>query len=106
MRTEDILACTTFFETGSKKIEKVHLVGIGEASVPALHAAALEPGLFDSVTLDGGIPSWSEVVRSPRAHDQLVNTVHGVLEYYDLPDLMKRLGTEKLTVTNAKVPTF
>lgn len=38
------------------------------------------------------IPSWVDVGRATETHDQLVNTVHGVLQVYDLPDLVKLCG--------------
>ncbi|MFM8536751.1 MAG: hypothetical protein ACKOES_01580, partial [Planctomycetaceae bacterium] len=40
----------------------VHLVAVGEAAIPALHAAALEPERFASVRLVNMVPSWADVV--------------------------------------------
>jgi len=74
--------------------------------VPALHAAALYPDLFVHTTLEGGIPSWTDVVNTPRAKGQLINAVHDALSWYDLPDLIKLLPPEAVTVTDAEVPVF
>ena len=73
-------------------------MGIGEAAIPTLHAAALEPQLFASVQLRRMIPSWVEVVRSPETVNQLVNTVHGALKVYDLPDLTQLCGKGKVGI--------
>ena len=42
--------------------------------------------------------SWSEVVRTPLAENQLVNVVHGALRVYDLPDLAATLPPDRITV--------
>ena len=66
---------------------ELHVVATGEAAIPALHAVALQPGDFRNfAALRGMINSWEEVVRAPRCKNQWVNTVHGVLRHYDLPD--------------------
>jgi pimeloyl-ACP methyl ester carboxylesterase len=76
--------------------EKVEVIALGEAALPALHAAALNPEAFSSVTLRGMIPSWEALVAAPETHDQLVNLVHGVLRHYDLPDLIGLAGEGKV----------
>lgn len=76
----------------------VHLVGVGEAGVPALHAAALEPTRFASLTLEETLPSWNEIVGDSKPVNQLINAVHGALRVYDLPDLLRLCGKLKVTV--------
>lgn len=88
MRADDLLVVAKSFADAKFT---VHLVGIGEAGVPALHAAAVEPDLFASVTLRRTLASWADVVRSPEAKRQLTNCVHGALRAYDLPDLVASL---------------
>jgi hypothetical protein len=39
-------------------------------------------------------PSWTEQLDSPEAPGILVNTVHGALRVYDLPDLTAALKAE------------
>ena len=101
LRAEDILVATRFLsETQSKsKPEPIVLTAIGETAIPALHAAALEPGLFSKVNLSQMIPSWGDVVKTPETHNQLINTVHGALKVYDLPELIKLAGNAKVKVT-------
>jgi hypothetical protein len=100
MRAEDALACARYLaERGDGgRRGRVDLVAVGVAGPAALHAAALEAGLFDAVRLTRSLPSWSELVRRPQAPGQLVNTVHGALRAYDLPDLLGALPRDKVTV--------
>ena len=101
MRAEDILACARFLteQTGIDSEASVQLIAIGEAGPPALHAAALEPDLFRSIRLERSLVSWREVVRTPVSRNQLTNCVHGVLEVYDLPDLLATLPPGKACVS-------
>jgi len=106
MRAEDALVCARFLAgyQASGEPNRVHLIAIGEAAVPALHAAALEPAVFTSVQLERCIRSWSDVVRTPVTRNQLINTVHGALRTYDLPDLVATLPPGKLTIANIVDP--
>ncbi|NUQ62598.1 MAG: acetylxylan esterase [Pirellulales bacterium] len=100
MRAEEILSCARFLAEypSADKPRKVHLVGVEAAGVPALHAAALEPDRFATVTLRRTLTSWSDVVRTPVCPHQLPNTVHGALAVYDLPDLVGMIDATKLTI--------
>ena len=100
MRTEDVLVSARFlaqYRAGGKP-RRIHLVGIGEAAIPALHAAALEPPLFSSVHLRAMIRSWVDVVKASETSNQLINTVHGALSFYDLPDLVTLRGQDNIMV--------
>jgi len=101
MRTEDVLASARFlaaFEAGEKP-NRVHLISVGRVGPPALHAVALEPGLFASLSLGQCLVSWDNVLRTPMATNQFENAVHAALKTYDLPDLLATLPKGKLTVT-------
>ena len=91
MRAEDILAAARYL-TENREVPDVDLIAEGNVGVPALHAAALEPQLFRSVRLIHCLTSWSDVVRRRPTWNQLINTVHGALTVYDLPDLALSLG--------------
>ena len=100
MWTEDALVCARFlagYETKGAP-RKVHVVGVGAAGIPALHAAALEPQLFASLTLRRTLPSWAGILRDPTAKDHLIIAVHGALKVYDLPDLVASFGKDKVTI--------
>ena len=102
MRAEDVLTYARYaaerFAGG--RGEAVRLVAVGKAGVSALHAAALEPGLFESVRLSETLISWSNVIhnRLNRAVDMTI--AHGVLLSYDLPNLAAILGN-KLTIEHS-----
>jgi hypothetical protein len=88
MRTDDVAAwarCLAEYRTTANRPNELHLVAIGQAAVPALHAAALDADRFAAVRLRNMISSWTEIVRTPGNLNQAVNVVHGALKQYDLP---------------------
>lgn len=99
-RTEDILVSALHLRglPGKGQNQPVRLVGIGSAGPPALHAAALERELFESVRVSDSLPSWSKLVSHPAAEGHLVNCVHGALRAYDLTDLAGSLPKEMVTI--------
>lgn len=74
------------------------------AAIPALHAAALQGDDFRTVKLRGMINSWEDVVRATENYNQMVNTVHGALQHYDLTDLIQLVGTNRVVVTDTVTP--
>jgi hypothetical protein len=99
LRTEDTLAAAHFVAYYQKPADaprKVHLVAVGQTGIAALHAAALRPELFASVTLRKTPRSWSAAVGQPVPAGLLDATVHGALKTYDLPDLVKLIGEDKV----------
>lgn len=94
VRTEDLLAASDYL---AKHLHagKLELHAVGVAAIPALHAAALRPDRFAAVTVEQSIGTWHDVVRTPVPENQLINTVHGVLAVYDLPDLVDLAGGGK-----------
>ena len=67
-----------------------------EAAIAALHAAALEPGLFASVELPVPPAGWAEIVRTPNLPLAAGDVVRGALRTYDLPDLIRMIPGDKL----------
>ena len=103
MRAEDILVCARFladYRADKAAPHRVHLIAVSEAGPPALHAVALEPDLFASLRLERSLVSWSNVIHTPVTRNQLVNTVHGALKAYDLPDLLATLPKDKVAVVS------
>jgi hypothetical protein len=100
MRAEDILISARYLHDliPANEAKQIHMIAQGKAGPPALHAMALEPGLFKSLTLRKSLVSWSNVVRTPVTRDVLTNTVHGALKIYDLPDLVKLIGSKRIKV--------
>jgi hypothetical protein len=92
MRAEDILVAARYLndlETTDKSA--VQLIGVGVCGPPALHAAAVERDLICGLELQNSLASWSEYVKRPETRGQLINSVHGALRAYDLPDLIDSL---------------
>ncbi len=102
MRAEDVLgSARTLAEWHTQKGAqpvKVRVIAVGGVGPAALHAVVLEPALFAHLTLIRSLPSWSDLVRYPQVPGQLVNTVHGALHVYDLPDLVHALPATKVTL--------
>ena len=101
MRAEDCLVAARWLAE-NEGVDTVRLVASGELMIPAIHAAALEPQLIDSVEFRDEAPgSWSKVTEFPFKDNQIVNLVHGALRSYDIPDLTRlmknRLITPELT---------
>jgi hypothetical protein len=103
-RTEDLRQITAWWQATTNA--PVTLTAYGESTVPAIHAAALNAGAYAHLRLEGGIPSWQAVVEAPRPRDQIINTVHNALRYYDLDNLLAVLPAEKVTVNGAVVTAF
>jgi dienelactone hydrolase len=100
MRTEDVFRWSDYLSRYRSKENPrpIQLIATGEAAIPALHAAALDPSRFENVLLKGMIRSWAEVVAAPESFNQLVNSVHGALRRYDLPDLVELAGNGRVKV--------
>ncbi len=82
----------------------LHLEARGQAVVPALHAAALEPGVFRTVRFSDGLQDWRHICQSVVADGaqlQFENVVQGALKAYDLPDLY-RLVEERAAKPDAQ----
>ena len=99
MRTEDALAAghfVAYYEKKKNDPRDVHLIGVGQAGIVALHAAALRPELFASVKLRNTPRDWATIVPQPAPLGQLDSTVHAALTKYDLPDLVRLAGSGKV----------
>ncbi len=95
-RTSDLLGV---IRSAAPKSLGVELTGYGAAAAVVLHAAALDSRV-QGITLDGGLVSWQNVVRTPVSHNQLASVVPGVLQVYDLPELAASLTPRPLTIRN------
>jgi hypothetical protein len=100
LNTEDIWSCTRFL-AGDRPpacLPRVRLVASSKLGIAALHAAALQPQWFASLSLRDRMPGWADVLAIPVPKEHLVNAVHGVLPVYDLSDLERTLPPGFLTV--------
>jgi len=105
MWAEDILTTARWLRGYESRDQpnRVRIIGVGAVGPAVLHSAALEAELFDRVELRKSLDSWSAVVRDRAGcGPQLINTVHGALTVYDLPDLRRMVGASKLTVVDPR----
>ena len=86
MRAEDLLVSARWLAQ-AEKVASVQLQADGEVAPAALHAAFLEPELIQDVETVDGLPSWRSLMTDRNAHRAIHQAVHGVLQFYDLPDL-------------------
>lgn len=93
MRAEDVMICARWLRTNyAPQDAPPEWIAVGHVGIPALHAAAVRPDLFGSVTLVRPFVSWTNAVELGVNKLPLVGTVHGALAVYDLPDLAALLG--------------
>lgn len=83
LRTMDLLVAE-----GAKKI---HLYGRGQGAILALYAGVLHDKVA-SVTLKNGPLSYQAWTQTPLVDWPVANVPRGVLQVFDLPDLIKSLG--------------
>ncbi|MEN6641080.1 MAG: hypothetical protein ABFE08_01405 [Armatimonadia bacterium] len=93
-RTYDVLRVLDLL--GSRGYKKVHLVGRGYGSLPALFAAVLDDRV-KQVTLKNAPLSYMEIIQDEDYKWPLSSMLWGVLTKLDLPDCYKALG-KKLTL--------
>jgi cephalosporin-C deacetylase-like acetyl esterase len=87
MRAEDVLVAARWLAAQTATGGKIELNAVGHATIPATHAAALEPQLFSVVRLVRPLVSWTNTVELGYAATPLAGLVHGALAAYDLPEL-------------------
>lgn len=97
LHVEDALAAghfVAYYQTD--KPRDVHLIGVGRSGLTALHAAALRPDLFTSVTLHDTPSDWATLIRDSSSDQKFTALVPGALTTYDLPDLVRAIGEERV----------
>ncbi len=76
----------------------VTIDGVGGMAPVALQAAALDERIT-AVRVENAALSWRDAVARPIARDLPVNAIPGVLEAYDLPDVIAAIGPRRVDVT-------
>ncbi len=84
--------------------KKIHLYGRGQGAVHALFAGFLHPNITD-VTLKNGPLSYHDWTQTPLVEWPAANLPRGVLNTFDLPDLINALG-KKVTLIQPWGPTL
>lgn len=103
-RVTDLLAWVrglqSFPETRNQRIV---LAAAGHLTVPALVAAALEPGI-QSVFLSSGLTSFRVLLDVEQYACPTANFLPGVLRAFDLPDLARLVSPRKITLAHPAGP--
>ena len=86
LRVDDLLGVARFYRE-ERGVQKINLVAEGYAGTVALIAAIAEPGAFESVKLVGELPTWFSQLEKEYGPIPLTNTIHGVLNDFDIDDL-------------------
>ena len=101
MRVNDILAATRFVQhhVPARFRERLILAAYGDATVPALHAAALNTDAFTAVRLHEPVMTWTQALAAPATPGLLPHSIHGALDVYDLTNLIQTLPPTKLRLS-------
>jgi len=105
MRVQDYFSVIKYLR--KKYGDKVNILidAEGVLCVSALHTAFLL--LPQKVELHlKGLISWSNIIENPRIQGQITNAVHGVLKWYDIPQLISELDSEKIRIIQEEPQTF
>ena len=85
MRVDDLIAVAKYYR--DKNAAKINLQAEGYAGTVALIAAIAQPDLFESVQLFGELPTWEDLMKLPYGPVPMTNSIHGVLNDFDIDDL-------------------
>jgi len=92
MRVDDVIRATTFFSDG-ETIDPGNITAeaSGHMGLVLLHAAVLDSRI-KHVTVDHVLESYASFLKAPMPVDATEDILPGVLEKYDVPDLVRVLG--------------
>jgi cephalosporin-C deacetylase-like acetyl esterase len=99
LRVDDVIAAVNFMQgstTGDPN--QITAVASGHLGLVLLHAAALDPRL-KHITINHTLESYASLLQAPMPIDAPEDILPGVLLHYDIPDLIKALGS-RLTFAN------
>ena len=95
-RVTDMYSLVDFISTEERlKNHAISVEAYGSYSSVALHAAYLDPRIAHT-TVVHGLTSYMDFIEHPIQWDMYTQVIPGVLKYYDLKDLMEKLGAERV----------
>ena len=93
MRVDDVSRITDYLVARPDvDASRITAIGSGHMGLVLLHAAVLDPRL-KQVTVDHVLTSYESLVNTPMPVGAAEDIVPGVLLRYDIPDIVKALGT-------------
>ena len=88
-RVIDIISLLDYIDSEPLfKNKNIKIVANGLYGPTVIHAAYLDERI-KSVEISRSIKSFTEYIKNPLQRDAYTNVLYGVLQYYDLPDLIK-----------------
>jgi len=97
-RVSDIQTLLQFISASPRfKSLPLEVNAYGAAAIPALHAALFDETL-NTLTLYAPLGSFQDILKDPVARNWYSYVIPGVLNYYDIPDLIKLLGSKKISI--------
>ncbi len=100
MRVDDVIHAVDYLASRPDVDAKnITVVASGHMGLVALHAAVLDARI-KHVTVDHVLESYRSLLEAPMPVDAPQDILPGVLEKYDVPDLVRVLGT-RVTVLDA-----
>lgn len=95
-RVTDIMSLIDFAETNDQlKGHKITLIANGSYGPVAVHATFLDDRI-DRTEITRSVKSFTEYLKDPLQRDVYTNVLYGVLKYYDLQDLVKLAGNNRI----------
>jgi hypothetical protein len=99
-RVTDVFSVLDFIASETSLRDKpIRFIAKGSLAPVALHAAFLDRRI-SKLELDRDITPWKHYLDNPLELNQLSQVIPGVLQYYDLPDLLKLLKGSVSIVNN------
>jgi cephalosporin-C deacetylase-like acetyl esterase len=93
LRVDDVLAAVTFLSGGTTADPaQISARASGHLGLVLLHAAVLDPRL-KHITVDHVIESYRSMIEAPLPEDASEDILPGVVRHYDIPDLVRELGS-------------
>lgn len=100
-RVTDILALAAALRAHpALRGQSVKIAASGELTVPALFAAALDPGIAE-LYLAGHLVSYRNVIETEQYSAPLSNFTFGMLRHTDLPDVAAALAPRRISLAGA-----
>ncbi len=101
LRVDDVIAAVNFTSGGTTvDANQISAQASGHLGLVLLHAAVLDPRL-KHITIDHTLESYKSLLEAPMPINAPEDILPGVLRHYDIPDLIKALGS-RVTVTNSQ----
>lgn len=103
-RVNDIVTLLDFVD-GDERLTagNVEVRASGLVASPALHAAVLDERI-DALRLSDTVRSYTDILKHPEGKGWYAYVVPGALQYYDLPDLVRFIGADRVAYDTTDTP--